>query len=119
MIKVEIYEHPLTDDIVFKVRGHAGSAPEGEDLVCAAVSAYVNQMAETVKALYKMGWLKGRPRIAREKGKSTIVFHPYDPFELKGDVDITVITKYMVMMSATGFDSLAKEVPQFVQFGNA
>lgn len=119
MIKVEIYEHNLTDDIVFKVRGHAGSAPEGHDLVCAAVSAYVDQMAETVKALYKMGWLKGRPRICLDKGKATIVFHPYDPFEIKSDCDITVITRYMVMMSATGFESLARKLPQYIQFGNA
>lgn len=114
MIKVEIYEHKLTDDIVFKVRGHAGSAPEGHDLVCAAVSAYVDQMAETVKALYKMGWLKDRPRICLDKGKATIVFHTRD---LLGD--IPMITRYMVMMSATGFESLARKLPHYIQFGNA
>lgn len=111
MISVEIYEHDITHDVVFKVKGHAGAVKEGIDPICCSASTYVDQMVETVKGLYEMGWLKGRPRISREEGKAAIVFHPCESFEM--------IVKYMIRMSVTGFYSLVRRYPQYIQFDNA
>lgn len=41
MIKVEILRNLSNVISAFSVRGHAGAAPHGEDIVCAAVSAII------------------------------------------------------------------------------
>ena len=107
MIRVYIRTDVETEDIVFKAKGHAMSAPKGEDLVCAAASAYVNQLCETVKAIDRQGWLIKKPKIHVEDGKASIVYHPKEACR--------AIVEYLTMMTTTGFDWLEKEYPEHVK----
>lgn len=51
MISVEYsYEkRPENNIIKMTIKGHAGAAPKGKDIVCAAASAYALQLATNVK----------------------------------------------------------------------
>lgn len=52
-----------------EVRGHANTAPEGHDLICAAATAYLTQMAQVVEyACAEGGKVDGKPRIILHKG---------------------------------------------------
>ena len=53
------------------VRGHAGTAPAGQDLVCAAVSTLTYTLAENVAQLHR--WRKvAKPKIRLENGDAEI-----------------------------------------------
>lgn len=107
MIRVFIRTDVKTGDIVFKAKGHALSAVKGEDLVCAAASAFVNQLAEAVKGFDKSGWLTKAAKIKLEDGKASIVYHPQERYRST--------IEYITMMTATGFDWLQKEYPEYVK----
>lgn len=137
MIKVKLYknyERKSPEKIVFKMSGHAGAAPAGEDLICAAATAYMWQLVEAVKGAYKQGWLLKKPRIningiyishyvtnndvlpsevleriaqAPEDAKTRITICP------KAEYVKTV--NLLATMTATGFDWLAKQFPEYVK----
>lgn len=53
------------------VKGHAGTAPAGEDLVCAAVSTLTYTLAVNIKQLHR--WRKvAKPKIRLENGDAEI-----------------------------------------------
>lgn len=54
------------------VRGHAGSAPYGQDLVCAAVTALVCALARYVSELHDRGELPKPPVLRLEPGDAQI-----------------------------------------------
>lgn len=39
------------DDLTLDVKGHAGSAPEGKDLICCAVSVTVQQLIHSLESM--------------------------------------------------------------------
>lgn len=53
------------------VRGHAGTAPAGQDLVCAAVSTLTYTLAENVAQLHQLGKV-AEPEIRLENGDAEI-----------------------------------------------
>lgn len=53
------------------VKGHAGTAPAGMDLVCAAVSTLTYTLAVNVKKLHRWGKV-AKPKIRLEKGDAEI-----------------------------------------------
>jgi uncharacterized protein YsxB (DUF464 family) len=46
-----------------RLSGHAGSAPYGQDLICAAVTALVSTLGQYLLDLYEDGLLKERPLV--------------------------------------------------------
>lgn len=55
-----------------RVQGHAGAAPYGQDLVCAAVSSLVYALAQRIRELDEQGALKTSPRIRLDSGSAVI-----------------------------------------------
>lgn len=54
------------------VQGHAGSAPHGQDLVCAAVSALVYALSQRLTELDAQGALEQPPVIELSSGNARI-----------------------------------------------
>lgn len=54
------------------VSGHAGAAPRGEDLVCAAASMLVYSLAQAVLELGERGLLKEAPEVRILPGEAVI-----------------------------------------------
>lgn len=46
---IEVHDSFDSGQLVFTVRGHAGAAPKGEDLICAAATILARALGETVK----------------------------------------------------------------------
>ncbi|MBR6548089.1 MAG: ribosomal-processing cysteine protease Prp [Clostridia bacterium] len=59
-----------------RVQGHAGTAPYGQDLVCAALSALTLSVAENVKCAHTKSRLKMPPRIAVGEGECLVTCQP-------------------------------------------
>lgn len=55
MIRVQIDRRNLC----IRIRGHAGYAPRGRDILCAGVSALVQTWARCVRSFRASGWLTG------------------------------------------------------------
>lgn len=62
------------------VRGHAGTAPAGQDLVCAAVSTLTYTLAENVAQLHRLGKV-AEPEIRLENGDAEISCVPSGAFK--------------------------------------
>lgn len=105
MIRVFI-RSDINGVISVKVKGHAMSAPKGEDLICSAASAYVLQLQDTIAALDRHGWLESS-KIKIEDGKANITYKPKGAYR--------AIVEYLTMMTTTGFDRLQKEYPEYVK----
>ena len=60
------------------VKGHAGSAPRGEDLVCAGATMLAYTLAQNVRD--KRRALKGRPKIQLNEGDIIIRCRPKDRY---------------------------------------
>ena len=107
MIRVFIRSSVKTGDISFKIKGHAMTAPKGEDLVCSAASAYVHQLREVIEALDRNGWLEKKAKIQVDEGKANITCKPKAGYRSN--------VEYIYMMTTTGFDWLQKEYPEYVK----
>lgn len=87
------------------VTGHAGAAPHGEDLVCAAVSALLCTLAETVR------------RLERNHQAERVVIRL-----LPGDGAVSFVSEYECLANAVmdtvcvGLECLAKQYPEYVRY---
>lgn len=89
------------------VKGHAGTAPEGEDLVCAAVSAITYTLAGNAKRIEKMGAAR-TVTIRLDKGDSEIQVEPVR--QCKASVEL------IFRSICVGFELLAQEYPEAVEY---
>lgn len=120
MIFVKGYTCIETGDIVFKVSGHAGYAPFGEDPICAAASAYAQQAVLIAQALYKEGKLRKRPRISIESGRAVVVMRPKCFCLSPEDMTLNDEFEYAEIVAevrtvVSGFDWLTKKYPKFIK----
>ena len=78
---------------VLEVRGHAGAAEPGMDIVCAAVSVLVQTCAAELLKLYDDGKLKEEPLVELDEGMATIAYsYPLpDPEQLYLVIDTVLI----------------------------
>lgn len=81
------------------VTGHAGAAPKGEDLVCAAVTILVRSLAEYMK-------LTGDAETTLSDGK----------FELHGGNSMSMDSIGALHMALIGLDMLAQQYPEYINF---
>lgn len=103
MIDIEYYRgyNRLT------VHGHAGSAEEGKDLVCAAVSALVLTAVANVRRMEEKGCTYSTA-VTVDKGDAEIQVNPKAYFRLS-------IMQIMDAICA-GFEVLANEYPEYVRY---
>lgn len=83
MINIRFWEeHEGSSTIHMTVKGHAHTAPKGQDLVCAAATMLAYTAAQAMDTLYKQGKLVSEPRIKIRKGKCAVSVEPYsDSYE--------------------------------------
>ena len=91
------------------VKGHAGQAEVGQDIVCASASILAYTIAQIIKAMEHHGDLAETPTLELESGDATIVCRAKD-YYLFSDM-----MQYFFTVR-TGYTLLAHSYPQFVEF---
>ena len=76
MIVAKFYQKPDNGSIHMTLKGHAGTAPKGEDLVCSAATMLAYTVAQAVQFLFENGHLKKKPKIKIKDGEATIIATP-------------------------------------------
>jgi uncharacterized protein YsxB (DUF464 family) len=74
MIRAKFYTKD--ESIHMTLKGHAASAPYGEDLICSAATMLAYTVAQAVQFMMEQGKLKKKPKISLKEGSATIVVTP-------------------------------------------
>lgn len=89
------------------LQGHASSAPYGQDLVCAAVSALVYALAQRLTDLEKQGALEQPPEICLASGNARISAVAKEKYQREVSEDFQLI--------CSGLKLLQTHYPEGVQ----
>lgn len=76
MITARFYQKPSNGSIHMTLKGHSGSAPKGEDLICSAATMLAYTVAQAVQFMYSSDKLKKKPKIHITDGEATIIATP-------------------------------------------
>ena len=76
MIEMKFFRGLDDGSVHLEFRGHAGTAPKGEDLLCAAATMVAYPAAQAVQFLQEQGKLRCSPKLQLEDGFASIVAHP-------------------------------------------
>ena len=76
MITAKFYLKPSNGSIHMTLKGHAGAAPKGEDLICASATMLAYTVAQAVQFMHEQGKLKKKPKISLREGSATIIATP-------------------------------------------
>ena len=90
-----------------KVEGHAGAAPAGEDLVCAAVTMLVRTFAENAKLMDRAGIASG-VQIELDDGSAHVLCRPAKKYR--------AVAKAVLQAVCIGFELLEQGYPEHVRF---
>ena len=90
------------------VKGHAGQAEVGKDIVCASASILAYTIAQVVKLMERHGDLVESPTLDLEGGDATIVCRAKDD-----DLFAEIMQDFFVVR--TGYTLLAHNYPEYVQ----
>lgn len=74
MIRAKFYTKD--DSIHMSLKGHAGAAPIGEDLICASATMMAYTVAQAVQFMQDAGKLKKKPKIYLRSGRANIIVTP-------------------------------------------
>lgn len=107
MIQAAFYTDKSSGSISLKVRGHAGAADKGNDIICASASILAYTVAQTMEYMYAEGNLRKKPRIEFVDGDATIVAKPKDESYAEA------LHTYFV--AQVGYSLLAHNYPQYVE----
>ena len=110
MIKIHFWQEKDKGSIHMKVQGHAGTAPKGEDLVCASATMLVYTVAQAMMFMYEQGQLEEKPRIKIREGKAIVVAKP------KEDYYAEVLHTFWV--AQCGAHTLASNYPEAVSLNH-
>ena len=92
--------------LTLKLKGHAGQADIGHDIVCASASILAYTVAQFVKEAEVSGYLKASAEIKLESGDSFISCEPVD--------DMLIDMQNVYLFAEKGYHLLAHNYPQFV-----
>ena len=106
MITARFYQKPSNGSIHMTLKGHAGSAPKGEDLICSAATMMAYTVAQAVQFMYSSDKLKKKPKIHIKDGEATIIATP------KEDAYAEALIAFWV--AQCGIHVLAHNYPQNV-----
>lgn len=109
MIEVKFWQNKERGTVHMTMKGHAGTAPKGEDLVCAAATMLAYTVAQAMQFLYESGQLAKKPKIRLVDGNATIVATP------KEDTYAEALTVFWV--AQCGIHVLAHNYPGAVRLG--
>jgi uncharacterized protein YsxB (DUF464 family) len=76
MIIAKFYQKPSSGSIHMTLKGHAESAPKGEDLICSAATMIAYTVAQAVQFMFEQDKLKKKPKIHIKDGTATIIATP-------------------------------------------
>ena len=93
-----------------QVKGHAGSAEKGKDLVCAAVSTLVLTLAANTDRMARAGWVT-EPVIRLGEGDALIRCDPQP--------DYRAAVELVFGSLCQGFCLLADKYPEYVKIDDA
>lgn len=114
MIQVTFEEDRENRVLVLRMRGHAGHAPEGQDVVCAAASILAYTAAQLASDMFADGKLRRKPCLCLERGKAVVSLRPTEAFYDEA--------LYALYVTQVGYYLLAKNYPTSVRlsaFGQA
>ena len=106
MIEVIFTQAKDNETYVMKVKGHAGFADPGKDVVCAAVSTLVYTLAQNVSDFYSLGWLRKEPCLKLVDGGSKITCTPR--------IEHRNAAKLVFIAIQRGMEMLAINYPDFI-----
>ena len=108
MIKVKYAYDRDKRECSLLVKGHAGQAEVGKDIVCASATILAYTIAQVVKAMDHHGDLVEPPTLDLEDGDATIVCRAEDDYLFS-----EMMQSFFVIW--TGYQLLAHNYPQYVQ----
>lgn len=106
MIKAKFTE-TKTGNISLSIKGHAGAAEVGQDIVCASASILAYTVAQMVKDYGNSNMLKKNPTIMLKKGMTNVTCTPKKDYYEE--------VKYSFYVVQTGLNLLAHNYPQYVE----
>jgi len=111
MIKARFSIDGNTNEMRVRIRGHAGSAPKGQDLVCAAASVLAKAAEANVRDMWAEGCLLSGPEhepvIVTRDGSVKLVYTPATAADVaRALTELAVIER--------GFRILAHNYPRYV-----
>jgi uncharacterized protein YsxB (DUF464 family) len=109
MIKVKYAYDKDKRECSLLVKGHAGQAEKGKDIICASASILAYTIAQVIKAMEHHGDLAETPILELNEGDATIVCRAKDDFLFS-----EMMQDFFVIR--TGYMLLAHNYPQFVEF---
>lgn len=105
MIKANIKELK-NGSLTLSIKGHAGAAEEGHDIVCSSVSILAYTLAQYVSNCFEKGYLEQEPIIILKKGRGSVTSVPKK--EYYDDI------KQGYAFAEIGLDLLSHNYPQYV-----
>ena len=80
MVKIHFWQEKEKGSIHMKVKGHADTAPNGADLVCASATMLVYTVAQALVFMHEQGQLEEKPHIKIREGKAVVVAKPKEDY---------------------------------------
>lgn len=106
MVTVRFYQKD-NKSIHMTLKGHAGAAPKGEDLVCAAATMAAYTAAQAVQFMHEQGQLAKAPKIHITEGAATIIATPREEFYAEA--------LHTFWVCQCGIHVLARNYPQHIR----
>jgi uncharacterized protein YsxB (DUF464 family) len=110
MVKIHFWKDPEKKSIHMSVKGHAGTAPKGADLVCASATMLVYTVAQAMTFMHEQGYLEAKPHIKIREGKAVVSAIPKDEYSAE------VLHTFWV--AQCGGHVLAKNYPEAVSLNH-
>ena len=107
MIDIKFSRNKSLSTIKLTIKGHAGAADKGNDLICSAVSFAAYCISKNISDLYEVGAFKKEPKIELEEGNAVIACTP----TAQAYRDVYMI--YLVMQ--TGLELYAQRFPEYIK----
>lgn len=80
MVKIHFWKDPEKNSIHMKVKGHSGTAPKGQDLVCASATMLVYTVAQALTFMHEQGYLVEKPQMKIREGKASVSVIPKEDY---------------------------------------
>ena len=97
-----------------EVKGHAGAAESGQDIVCSAASILGYTVAQIANDIYSTDGFEEPPVIKLDHGDALI--------QCKPKKDASEVIRHTLFVAQTGYELLAYNYPQYIsltKFGEA
>ena len=106
MVKIHFWQDKENNSLHMKVKGHANTAPKGEDLICASATMLVYTVAQAMTFFEQHGFLAEKPKIKIREGKAYIHVLPKEEYHAEA--------LHTFWVAQCGAHLLAKNYPDHV-----